>query len=37
MTDIIYNDVATLERLLQTIKQTATLDEVRAVYTTPEP
>ena len=31
------DDIATLERLLQAIKQAATLDEVRAEYTAPEP
>jgi hypothetical protein len=31
------DDIATLERLLQAIKQAATLDEVRAAYTAPEP
>ena len=29
-------DLATLERLLQAIKQAATLDEVRAAYRSPE-
>jgi hypothetical protein len=31
------DDIATLERLLQAIKLAATLDEVRAAYTAPEP